>query len=37
VWYSKQGNWMPDGVLDYLKVPDAWRYLKENEREESDH
>lgn len=35
VWYSKQGNWMPDGVLDYLKVPDAWRYLKENEREES--
>lgn len=36
VWYSMQGNWMPDGVLDYLKVPDAWRYLKENEREESD-
>lgn len=36
VWYSMKGNWMPDDVLAYLKVPDAWRYLKEDEREESD-
>lgn len=36
VWYSMKGNWMPDKGLTYLKVPDVWRYLKENEREESD-
>lgn len=36
VWYSMYGNWMPDKGLDYLKAPDVWRYLKENEREESD-
>jgi len=36
VWYSKYGNWMPDGVMTYLKSPDYWRYLTENEHEESN-
>lgn len=37
VWYSMQGNWMPKDVFTYLRTPDAWRYLKEDEREEGDH
>ena len=32
VWYSKYGNWMPDGVMTYLKPPDCWRYLTEEEK-----
>lgn len=32
VWYSKCGNWMPDGVMTYLKSPDYWRYLTEEEK-----
>lgn len=36
VWYSKYGNWMPDGVMTYLKPPDCWRYLTEDEDEESN-
>lgn len=36
VWYSKYGNWMPDGVMTYLKSPDYWRYLTEDNDEESN-
>lgn len=36
VWYSKNGSWMPKDVLTYLRVPDAWRYLKEDDYEESN-
>lgn len=37
VWYSMQGNWIQKDVFTCLRTPDAWRYFKEDEREEGDH
>lgn len=36
VWYSMKGNWMPKDVFTYLRTTDAWRYLKEDNDEESN-